>query len=102
MKLLIAKLVNDALASLPDLKDAAVDLSLESTVERTRDPTHGDFATNVAMRLAKPARKKPSRRKSAPKKPARKGQSRKKAAAAPSSADSIRTLARSFAARRLN
>ena len=59
MKLLIAKLVNDALASLPDLKDAAVDLSLESTVERTRDPTHGDFATNVAMRLAKPARKKP-------------------------------------------
>jgi len=59
MKLLVAKLVNDALASLPDLREAAADLSLESTVERTRDASHGDFATNVAMRLAKAARKSP-------------------------------------------
>lgn len=29
------------------------------TVERTRDPKHGDFATNIAMRLAKPARRNP-------------------------------------------
>jgi arginyl-tRNA synthetase len=29
------------------------------TVERARDPAHGDFATNVAMVLAKPARSKP-------------------------------------------
>jgi arginyl-tRNA synthetase len=29
------------------------------TVERTRDPQHGDFATNAAMRLAKPAGLKP-------------------------------------------
>jgi arginyl-tRNA synthetase len=29
------------------------------TVERTRDPKHGDFATNVALRLAKPARRNP-------------------------------------------
>jgi arginyl-tRNA synthetase len=29
------------------------------TVERTRDAQHGDFATNVAMRLAKAARKNP-------------------------------------------
>ncbi|MGH8318650.1 MAG: arginine--tRNA ligase [Steroidobacteraceae bacterium] len=29
------------------------------TIERTRDPKHGDFATNVAMRLAKPAGCKP-------------------------------------------
>jgi arginyl-tRNA synthetase len=28
-------------------------------VERTRDAQHGDFATNVALRLAKPARKSP-------------------------------------------
>ena len=59
MKLLVANLVNDALASLPDLKAAAADLSLESTVERTRDASHGDFATNIAMRLAKPARRNP-------------------------------------------
>jgi len=59
MKFLVANLVNDALASLPDLREAAADLSLESTVERTRDATHGDFATNVAMRLAKPAQMNP-------------------------------------------
>jgi len=29
------------------------------TVERARDPKHGDFATNVALRLAKPARRNP-------------------------------------------
>jgi len=59
MKRLVAILVNDALASLPELQDAAADLSMESTVERTRDASHGDFSTNVAMRLAKAARKSP-------------------------------------------
>jgi arginyl-tRNA synthetase len=59
MKRLVAKLVIDALASLPDLKEAAADLAVETTVERTRDASHGDFASNVAMRLAKPARKNP-------------------------------------------
>ncbi len=29
------------------------------TLERTRDAQHGDFATNVALRLAKPARRNP-------------------------------------------
>lgn len=29
------------------------------SVERTRDPEHGDFASNVALRLAKPAGRKP-------------------------------------------
>ncbi len=28
-------------------------------LERTRDPAHGEFATNLALRLAKPARKNP-------------------------------------------
>ena len=59
MKTLVAKLVQDALATLPELADAVADLALETTVERTRDPSHGDFATNVAMRLAKPARMNP-------------------------------------------
>ena len=31
----------------------------EVTLERTRDPQHGDFATNLAMRLAKAARRNP-------------------------------------------
>jgi arginyl-tRNA synthetase len=59
MKSIIAKLVQDALAKLPELADATANLSLETTVERTRDPNHGDFATNVAMRLAKSAGKNP-------------------------------------------
>ena len=59
MKHIVANLVNDALAKLPELTEAAADLPVESTVERTRDASHGDFASNVAMRLAKPARKNP-------------------------------------------
>jgi len=55
MKLIVTTLVQEALATLPELADAVADLILETTVERTRDPSHGDFATNVAMRLAKPA-----------------------------------------------
>ena len=59
MKTIVANLVADALARLPELRDAAGDLAIDSTVERTRDPSHGDFASNIAMRLAKPARKSP-------------------------------------------
>jgi len=59
MKQIVAQLVSNAIASLPELADAAADLSIESTVERTRDASHGDFASNVAMRLAKSARKSP-------------------------------------------
>lgn len=59
MKTLVAKLVQEALASMPELADAVADLDIETCVERTRDPSHGDFATNVAMRLAKPARSNP-------------------------------------------
>lgn len=59
MKSIIAQLIQDALADMPELADAASDLSVESTVERTRDASHGDFASNIAMRLAKPARKNP-------------------------------------------
>jgi arginyl-tRNA synthetase len=39
---------------LSEVPDAAV-----ITVERTRDSQHGDFATNVALRLAKAARRNP-------------------------------------------
>lgn len=59
MKSLVIQLLSDALASLPELTEHAADVSIETTVERTRDASHGDFASNIAMRLAKPARKKP-------------------------------------------
>ena len=59
MKQIVAQLVSTAIATLPELAVAAADLSIESTVERTRDASHGDFASNIAMRLAKPVRKSP-------------------------------------------
>ncbi len=51
----IADIVRQALASavadgaLPEVELSAVE------IERPRDPAHGDYATNVAMQLAKPA-----------------------------------------------
>lgn len=59
MKFRIEQLVQAALATLPadvlpaDIIRPAVD------IERTRDAAHGDFATNVALQLAKPARRNP-------------------------------------------
>jgi arginyl-tRNA synthetase len=59
MKSAIARILDDALSRLPDLTDAATGLAAESTIERTRDAAHGHFASNIAMRLAKPARRSP-------------------------------------------
>ncbi|MDH3554197.1 MAG: arginine--tRNA ligase, partial [Gammaproteobacteria bacterium] len=59
MKSVVAQLLESALAKLPELADLIADIAIESTVERTRDSSHGDFASNIAMRLAKPARKSP-------------------------------------------
>jgi len=59
MKSLVAKILSDALASMPELADAIDGLSIEGTLERARDPGHGDFASNIAMRLAKPLGRKP-------------------------------------------
>src|SRR5689334_14516065 len=47
----LTKLVGTTLSEAPDASTV--------TVERTRDAQHGDFATNVAMRLAKTARRNP-------------------------------------------
>ncbi|MDH5311588.1 MAG: arginine--tRNA ligase, partial [Gammaproteobacteria bacterium] len=59
MKTSIAKLVDAALANLPELAESPELASTGTTVERTRDPRHGDFATNIAMRLAKPTGSNP-------------------------------------------
>ena len=58
MKYLIEKLVRDALGALPEELRATGPVP-GFVVERTRDTTHGDFATNVALQLAKAARRKP-------------------------------------------
>ena len=47
------------MSHLPDLADAPGITSIGGTVERTRDAQHGDFTSNIAMRLAKSAGKKP-------------------------------------------
>jgi arginyl-tRNA synthetase len=47
----LQKLVGTLLPELPPAEAVSV--------ERTRDPQHGDFTTNVAMRLAKTARRNP-------------------------------------------
>jgi arginyl-tRNA synthetase len=59
LKTLIEKLLTQALAALPqDLVPlAARGSSVE--VENTRDAQHGDFASNLAMRLAKATRQNP-------------------------------------------
>jgi arginyl-tRNA synthetase len=59
LKYLIENLVRDALAALPMELRAAGTSPPEPMVERSRDTTHGDFATNAAMQLAKAAKRKP-------------------------------------------
>jgi len=59
MKTLVSQILGDALANKPELADAAAGICVLDTIERTRDPSHGDFASNIAMRLAKIAGKNP-------------------------------------------
>ena len=60
MKSELQQLVHAALQALGAEGILSGDLSDHfAKVERTRDPSHGDFATNVAMVLAKRARTKP-------------------------------------------
>ena len=59
MKTLIEALLKRALDALPEdlVASAARDVGIE--VENTRDAQHGDFASNLAMRLARAARQNP-------------------------------------------
>ncbi len=59
MKKQIAELFAQALEACRETLLAEIRELPEVTVERTRDPQHGDFACNLAMVLAKPARKNP-------------------------------------------
>jgi arginyl-tRNA synthetase len=59
MKTLIETLLKQALAALPEDVVPADARAVNIEVENTRDPQHGDFASNLAMRLAKPARQNP-------------------------------------------
>ncbi len=56
MKEIVEELIGAAVAKLPGAADA---MSVVPDVERTRDPKHGDFSTNIAMRLARSLQRKP-------------------------------------------
>jgi arginyl-tRNA synthetase len=51
--------VRTAVAAVVDRGELPVDVPAEVVVERPKNPEHGDYATNVAMRLAKPAGRPP-------------------------------------------
>ena len=59
MKELIANLIHTALDSLKAAGTLPVELDVQAQVDATRDKTHGDFASNIAMVLSKQARRDP-------------------------------------------
>lgn len=59
MKNSIAQLVARAIGDLPEVADLPEAAAESITVERTREAKHGDFSTNIAMRLAKSAGRNP-------------------------------------------
>ena len=59
MKEHLIRILGDAVATLQRDGTLPQDLTPDVRVERTRDRAHGDFASNLALTLAKPARCKP-------------------------------------------
>jgi arginyl-tRNA synthetase len=59
MKKRLESLLQDAVAALKASGTLPADIDAPVMVERARDARHGDFATNLAMALAKPARSNP-------------------------------------------
>jgi arginyl-tRNA synthetase len=59
LKTLIENLLRQSLERMPESLVPAAARGLDIEIERTRDSQHGDFASNLAMRLAKVARQNP-------------------------------------------
>ncbi|MCF6210416.1 MAG: arginine--tRNA ligase [Gammaproteobacteria bacterium] len=59
MKKHLESLIQSAVETLQGEGVLPADLSMKTLVERTRDASHGDYACNIALMLAKPARSKP-------------------------------------------
>ncbi|MDH5446669.1 MAG: arginine--tRNA ligase [Gammaproteobacteria bacterium] len=59
MKAEITSLLQQAIQSLQSDGVLPADVSPNIQIDRTRDKSHGDFACNIAMMLAKPAKMKP-------------------------------------------
>ena len=54
MQAQISKLLAAAVSRLQDMGDLPADLDADTRVQRTRDKSHGDFTTNLALRLSGP------------------------------------------------
>jgi len=59
MKKQLETLISQAVAALKTQEILPVDLNPTVHIERTRDTAHGDFATNIALMLAKPTKTNP-------------------------------------------
>jgi len=59
LKTQIKQLISDALEQLKSQGELGPEVTGDIVIERTRDKSHGDFACNIAMRLAKTAKRKP-------------------------------------------
>ncbi|NOZ53129.1 MAG: arginine--tRNA ligase [Gammaproteobacteria bacterium] len=59
MKNQLKKCITEALRQLEQQSLIALDVSPDVQIERTRDATHGDYACNIALVLAKTAKRKP-------------------------------------------
>lgn len=59
MKTHLQRLMTQALQGLQQQGQLPADLAPQVHLERTRDRTHGDFASNIAMALARSARRQP-------------------------------------------
>jgi len=59
LKAQLVQLLTDAVAALQADGTLPADITPEVMIERTRDRAHGDYASNLALMLAKPARCKP-------------------------------------------
>jgi len=59
LKTQLRQLLAEALSNLQAAGQIPVEANPALQIERTRERAHGDFASNIAMLLAKPARRKP-------------------------------------------
>ncbi|MEQ1546216.1 arginine--tRNA ligase [Methyloglobulus sp.] len=59
MRKKLEAIIQQAIVTLKKEGVIGEDINVNATLERTRDAQHGDFATNLAMMLAKPAKMNP-------------------------------------------
>ena len=59
MKQIVEQLLSEALVALKATDKIPADITADIKIERTKDTSHGDFATNLALALAKSCRQPP-------------------------------------------